>query len=686
MDYVINFSSTLTTLGSKKNLLDIFQAIKYGEFEEQINEYRNQFSIDTRKANEVKKSLPCFTTSGYFETERRKESISHYNSLIHLDYDLKDSSKADEVMSKVIENPYTFAAFRSPTYGVKLFIRTNSSIESHLNYFNEIRKNFDTLLGVESDGAIKDITRLCFVSDDPDLYLNENSAVFNIESNEDDLMQTLWSFTENNKPYEEGNRNNFIHLYSCNASRWGIKEDITYSYLVNRCNDLNEHEIMTTINSAYRQTIGEFNSFGRGSNSSNGTIEFIQNNTLSDRTTLNYDFKSYDSPSINDDWYKLLPQPILEACQQFSGREKDIFLTGLLTTLSAAMHNVYGVYNGEKVNPNLLSFVVAPAASGKSSIKYSRDILKCYHEVIKASDSFNNKLFFLPANSSSSMLYELLETNGGIGLIFETEADTLSNALKQEWGDFSDVLRKDFHNEPISMARKQNNEYFEVENPRFGVCVTGTPEQVTKLIPSTENGLYSRFLFYSFSEEFVWNDALLTIEPTKQLYFEEFNSKICERLSNNQIREFRFTEEQSIKFNEVFKSLSEQLVIKYPNAVDQIKRAGLKVYKIAMTLSAFRSTSDEIVCADNDFNFALNSVTKVYLPHQINVSIMLYNKHKGLSGQDLMYAKLPHYFSREDIKATYDFPPSDRTITNYLEKLIESGKINRIAKGSYMKN
>lgn len=685
MNYEINFSSTLTTLGSKKNLLDIFQAIKYGEFEEQIKEYRTQLSVDIKEAKKLKKSLPCFTTSGYFETERRKESISHYNSLIHLDYDLKDSFKADEVMSEVVENPFTFAAFRSPTYGVKLFIRTSSSIENHLDYFNEIRNYFDTLLGVESDETIKDITRLCFVSDDPDLYLDENSVIYSIESNEDDLMQTLWSFTENNKMYKEGNRNNFIHLYSCNASRWGIKEDITYNYLVNRCIDLGEHEIMTTTNSAYRQTIREFNRFGRGSNSSNTSIEYTQNSTLGDRT-LNYNFEPHDSPSIKDDWYKLLPQAIFEACQQFSGREKDIFITGMLTTLSAAMHNVYGVYNGEKVNPNLLSFVVAPAASGKSSIKYSRDILKCYHEVIKASDSFNNKLFFLPANSSSSMLYELLETNGGIGLIFETEADTLSNALKQEWGDFSDVLRKCFHNEPISMARKQNSEYFEVENPRFGVCVTGTPEQVSKLIPSTENGLYSRFLFYSFSEEFVWNDALLTIEPTKQLYFEEFNSKICERLSTNDIREFRFTEEQSVEFNEVFRSLSEQLVARYPNAIDQIKRAGLKVYKVAMTLSAFRSTSDEIVCNDDDFKFALQTVTEVYLPHQINVSMMLYNKYKGLSGEELLYVKLPSHFNREDIKAAYEFPPSDRTITKYLEKLIESGKINRIAKGSYMKN
>jgi hypothetical protein len=165
---------------------------------------------------------------------------------------------------------------------------------------------------------------------------------------------------------------------------------------------------------------------------------------------------------------------------------------------------------GGVVYPNLFSFVTAPAASGKGSIKYSKEVLKCYHETIKSSSEFGNQAFFIPANNSASKIYEMLDANGGIGLIFETEADTLSNSMKQEWGSFSDVLRKVFQNEDISQARRNNNEYIEVNKPKFSICLTGTNEQVGRLINSTENGLFSRFLFYSFATEFKWKNTLLS--------------------------------------------------------------------------------------------------------------------------------------------------------------------------------
>ena len=212
------------------------------------------------------------------------------------------------------------------------------------------------------------------------------------------------------------NQTNFAYLYSCNASRSGFSFEETLTYLQSKTN-LDEKELTATVNSAFKKTVSEFNKFRRGSLSSTSSKQYKQSNT-GDHKIINYDFKSSESPKIKDEWYDLLPSAIKEACEQFEAREKDIFITGLLTTLSSALHDVTGVYAGDIVSPNLLSFVVAPAASGKSSIKYSREVLKCYHEVVKSSDSFNNKLFFIPANSSSSMIYELLENNDGIGLIF----------------------------------------------------------------------------------------------------------------------------------------------------------------------------------------------------------------------------------------------------------------------------
>ena len=53
-----------------------------------------------------------------------------------------------------------------------------------------------------------------------------------------------------------------------------------------------------------------------------------------------------------------------------------------------------------------------------------------------------SKLFFIPANTSSSMLIKHLEDNDGMGAIVESEADTLTGTLKQDWGGYSDILRR----------------------------------------------------------------------------------------------------------------------------------------------------------------------------------------------------------------------------------------------------
>jgi hypothetical protein len=683
----INFSSTLKVLGSELKLEDVFYSIKGGEHSEQVNAYREALNNNVAAAAELKKQLPCFTVSGLFKESRGLNNLEAYNQIIHLDYDLKDADKAYVVMSAVKEMPHTYCAFTSPSYGVKVFILTNSTAENHNDYFSEIKQFYDNFLGVESDKSVKDITRLCFISDDPDLFLNAKSAKFQLGYTKSTNMDTLWDFTHNVKTYEEGNRNNFILLYSCNASRRGIEESQTYAFLNERCTDLDEMEILSTVSSAYKATILDFNKFGRVTKSSKDSISHLANNTAG-FDSVNYDFESEDSPMISDATYSLLPLTLKEACEQFSGREKDVFLTGLITSLSAVMHNVTGVYDGGIVYPNLFSFVTAPAASGKGSIKYSKAILKCYHETVRALSENSPQAFFIPANNSASKIYEMLEANGGIGLIFETEADTLSNSMKQEWGSFSDVLRKAFHNEPISQARRLNDEFFEIDEPKFSICLTGTNEQVGRLISSTEDGLFSRFLFYSFSTEFEWKNTLMDVVPTKQIYFNELNGDICDLLKGSKPRRFNLNDSQIVIFNESFSKLSKRINYSYPEALDQVKRAGLKVYKLAMTLSAFRTIDGDVTCNDDDFEFALNVVTEVYLPHQINVMRKLYSNNQNLSGAHYMLSKLPENFDRGNIDSVYEGanqPPSDKTISNYVNSLIKQGKIARVSQGKYKK-
>lgn len=223
--------------------------------------------------------------------------------------------------------------------------------------------------------------------------------------------------------------------------------------------------------------------------------------------------------------YEHLPEPLKELFTPIqNAHERDILLLGTLTVLSGCMPNVMGFYDRKWVSPNLYTFIEAPAGSGKGVLSWTRLIGMEVHkmlleetnlakqkfedlkrEKIKQKDADLSslkeppyKLLFIPANNSASSVVQTLSENEGAGILFSTEADTLANALAQDWGNFSDVLRAAFHHEPVEMQRRQNREHFSVEHPRLSVLLTGTRGQVMRLIPDTENGLFSRFMFYSF--------------------------------------------------------------------------------------------------------------------------------------------------------------------------------------------
>jgi hypothetical protein len=105
-------------------------------------------------------------------------------------------------------------------------------------------------------------------------------------------------------------------------------------------------------------------------------------------------------------------------------------------------------------------------------------------------------MLIIPANNSSTGLFQNLNDDQGVGLLFETEGDTLAQTFKSEHGNYSDGFRKAFHHETISYNRRKDREYVELVTPKLSALLSGTPKQVSALVPSAENGLFSRFIFY----------------------------------------------------------------------------------------------------------------------------------------------------------------------------------------------
>ena len=84
---------------------------------------------------------------------------------MHLDYDKLDNIQ--DVKSKIISNPYTYAAFVSPSgKGLKVLVKCDNDLSTHTYAFNALRSYYDNLVGCDSDKSVKDVLRLCFVSYD----------------------------------------------------------------------------------------------------------------------------------------------------------------------------------------------------------------------------------------------------------------------------------------------------------------------------------------------------------------------------------------------------------------------------------------------------------------------------------------------------------------------------------------
>ncbi|WP_460614303.1 DUF3987 domain-containing protein [Hymenobacter seoulensis] len=231
-------------------------------------------------------------------------------------------------------------------------------------------------------------------------------------------------------------------------------------------------------------------------------------------------------------------------------------LLGALAVLSGCFPAVGGTYNRRQFGLNLFAFIIAPAASGKGTLAWARRLAWPHHKALTEASraarldfdaelaAFRNagkakasltpplaappayKMLYLPGNTTAAALLTALAENDGRGIICETEADTLTGALGSDFGNFSDVLRKSFQHEPISLLRKTDRQHLDLARPALSIALTGTPGQLPRLVPSAEDGLVSRFLFYTFAQTPTWQDVGPSAGPALDPYFDELAGEL----------------------------------------------------------------------------------------------------------------------------------------------------------------
>ena len=166
----------------EKNLpiRDMLEAIRRGDYATQIAEVRATPDDAARK--ELKSRLPAFTASGVFNGAIKGGDPNIHSGLVQLDFDLKDNPSAfangvESMRDKLASDPHVFTAFLSPSRGIKVLARIPSDNQLHRRAFDGLVLYVKKEYSLVAD-ATPNPNRLCYVSDDSGLRINEASVPF----------------------------------------------------------------------------------------------------------------------------------------------------------------------------------------------------------------------------------------------------------------------------------------------------------------------------------------------------------------------------------------------------------------------------------------------------------------------------------------------------------------------------
>lgn len=708
----------------KKSLLLIGKDIISDKYKTEVEEIRNLIAQGNKaEADNKKKQLLAFTPSAVFSEKRQMPFLEMYSGFVHLDFDKLTPEQLQTAFAIISKISYTSLCFISPSgNGLKVFVEVSTELEHHAIAYLQVQKYYEDATGLKADPSCKDVTRLCFMSHDPNAYRtiqNEKfivalpqfiqeqqsqtptaiAPVVPIEKAEpEDLNITFLfnqqiQFTNQKASYTDGNRNNFIYLLASNCNRVGLSQSDT-EILCTQHFDLSEREIKTAVNSAYSHHTQEHK-------------KFEPKQKTKDQEEAQ---PEEQMPTLPDAVFDTIPEFLKHITQVATTKEeRDILLLGSLVTLSVAFPKLIGKYGDNPVNTNLFIFISAKASAGKGILIHCRKLVEPIHLALrnqakimkqqfevdmqeynanKGKDANTEKpqkppqkMLFIPANNSATGFLEILGDSDKRGLIFETEGDTLAKAFKSDYGDFSDGFRNAFQHEPISYYRRTDKEYVEIDRPCLSALLSGTPKQITTLIPNAENGLFSRFMFYVMNMKLIWKDVFASkTENGLDVHFEKLGNEffsLYQTLQANPDVHFSLTPSQQLQFNQFFEKMQTLYVnIQEEEIISSVRRLGLIAFRIMMIFSALRIMEDgeitqNLYCTDTDFQNTLDMIT-ILVKHSSYVYSQIAQetyKPKPKHKKEQFLENLPYHFNRQTYVATaLSLGITDKSAQRYIKE------------------
>lgn len=440
-------------------------------------------------------------------------------------------------------------------------------------------------------------------------------------------------------------------------------------------------------------------------------------------------------PLLDPSVYTNLPSILRKAVDTMHIRqEKDLVLIGSIVTLSSVLLPFRTIFHGRTIFPNMFLFVPGPAGSGKGRLDFCYRLVRPIHNdkrelwqlqqeeykqeldryrALSKKEKANTTspvkppitLLRIPANSSATSFAEAMADNGNM-LMFETEGDTVVNTFKSDYGNYSDNFRKAFAHEEFGYLRRGNDsEEKEVHNPRLSVVLSGTPEQVKSLIPNAENGLLSRFIFYTLSATDEWLDGFSGYDADNPLekVFDDLGNEVeryYQHLKNIQEVWFTLSFVQQQKFNDYFAEEKQRMKALNGDLYNaSTHRLSWALLRISMILTALRcmdtgKVPEKVECSDIDFDIALSIIRTVshhndYIFNVLNEGVteeVKISETYSSAARSTLLSILPDSFTSKDMQAAaVKISKSVRTVERQIRRAIDNGQVKELGKGSYQK-
>ena len=188
----ISFCSNIRTKNYRSiTLFEALNSIRTNVYYTQIKNIQKFLSTGNIKSYRAKKKqLPAFIFAGIAYGERHKFDISGYTHLLIVDIDKLENSELAK--SLLVSDEYVLAVWASPSgNGLKaLFyiefegITRSEEIWILHEYcaFPQISNYLSEKYDIQIDQSGSDITRLCFVSADSNIYLKKEFEPFKIQT------------------------------------------------------------------------------------------------------------------------------------------------------------------------------------------------------------------------------------------------------------------------------------------------------------------------------------------------------------------------------------------------------------------------------------------------------------------------------------------------------------------------